>query len=214
MLTFISILSLLLFVEDMITVFLIIACLIRFTSSHFKRVDVHHFIFNSWISMKGEETQQCGQLECHWTYFDKLRNESYDQSRSSEVSQVAVYNIHSWYEATNKTKPDRCNLPPLSLAESEESTTRFGSIIFDKSFRHFDGFSTTNPASHVPRVYEIYRNFTKSDLLPELPFNSLIKGASYVARDCHELDSFANSNRDKVVLKMRELGFRVDGLGT
>lgn len=43
-------------------------------------------------------------------------------------------------------------------------------------------------------------------------FSAQIKGASYVASDCHKRDG-ANANRDGIVQLLRNEGFRVDGLG-
>ena len=87
----------------------------------------------------------------------------------------------------------------------------FFSGLFTPSFRNFDGFSTTHPTAHVQRVYaEAFLN--ASMFLTKKNFSSLIKGAAYVASECHKRDG-ANANRDSVVYELRMAGLRVDGLG-
>jgi hypothetical protein len=84
-------------------------------------------------------------------------------------------------------------------------------IVIDQSFKNYDGYSSTHPNSAVQRIYKDAL-FNVSDLLPLNHFSSLIKAASYVASDCHKRDS-ANAKRDEIVQQIRQLGFRVDGLG-
>ena len=95
-------------------------------------------------------------------------------------------------------------------AESEESSARF-SFLFDGTFKHFDGHSTTHPNSTVPRVY-VDAFLNSSEFLPVFNHSSMLPGASYVASDCHKRDG-ANANRDGVVQQLRAAGIRVDGLG-
>ncbi len=73
------------------------------------------------------------------------------------------------------------------------------------------GYSTINPLSPVPRIYS-HAILNSTEFIPLKPFESLIKGAVYVASDCHKRDR-ANSHRDEHVLTLRKAGFRVDGLG-
>jgi hypothetical protein len=122
---------------------------------------------------------------------------------------LSLYNIHYWWEKHRDTKPALCELrTSLTMAESEESKVRYFQL-FDQSFRNFDGYSSTHTSSNVPRVYiEAFLN--KSNFLPISNFSSLIKGASYIASDCHKRDS-ANANRDSVVYQIRQEGLRVDG---
>ena len=72
------------------------------------------------------------------------------------------------------------------------------------------GSSTTSPTSSVQRVYE-EAHMNTADFFPLKNFTSLIKGASYIASDCHRWDT-ANSRRDNVVHDIRRNGLRVDGL--
>lgn len=96
------------------------------------------------------------------------------------------------------------------MTETEESKIRYG-YLFDQGYKNFDGYSSTSPDAAVQRVYiETFLN--ASHFLPLRNFSSLIKGASYVASDCHRHDS-ANADRDNVVRYIRDEGFRVDGLG-
>ena len=63
------------------------------------------------------------------------------------------------------------------------------------------GHSTVSPQSSIPRIYPTaYLN--SSTFLPLRPFDKLIKGASYVASDCHHRDS-ANSHRDEHVSTLK-----------
>ena len=86
--------------------------------------------------------------------------------------------------------------------------------LFDPTFKNFDGYSTTHPASNIQRVYaQAFLNASDFISLDKMQnFSSLIKAASYVAGDCHKRDS-ANSNRDHIVHRIRRAGFRVEGLG-
>jgi len=158
---------------------------------------------------------ECGNVACYWTYSDQidtLRGRLLETPLTAFgllTSTISVYNVHSLWESTKGCQPI-CRLNTnLTLVESMESQSRYGDL-FDCAFKNFDGWSTTNPASSVPRVYDEL-NISKNDLREQLKFNSLIKGASYVASDCHKRDG-ANSNRDGIVQQLRDAGFRVDGL--
>lgn len=108
-------------------------------------------------------------------------------------------------------KPPMCEFPTnLTMAESEESRQRYNGL-FEPSFKHFDGTSTTQPTSSVQRVYK-EAFLPESDFVPRRPFKELIKAAAYVASDCHKRDN-ANANRDGIVKQLKQLGLRVDGLG-
>ena len=130
---------------------------------------------------------------------------------SNSIS-VGLYNIHSLWEKKRDHFPASCELRTnFSVAESEESSVRYGHL-FNPSFKNFDGYSTISPSAHIPRVYR-ESMMNKTDFVePVKNFSRLIKGASYVASDCHNRDS-ANANRDSVVIDIRNAGFRVDGLG-
>lgn len=195
-------------------------------SSKKTHVKVFHFTIDYWrLSVEGD--QKCGsELICEWTYSDdlrKLRNKFLNMTSSSSADQderdqkattVSVYNIHSWLERQKSRGPMLCELPTsLTLAETEESRTRYHGL-FDTTFKHFDGSSSTHPSSSVQRVYEsAYMNETQfTDNGKMRNFSSMIKAAAYVAGDCHKRDN-ANSNRDHVVHEIRKAGFRVEGLG-
>jgi hypothetical protein len=189
-----------------------------------RSVKVFHFLIPHWGDSK-QGLQECGDIRCEWMHSEHMKalddalgvvKRSKDPTQTQTQTQtetvtLAVYNLHSWYERTRSHQPAHCDLQAtLTLSESEESRVRYGQL-FDSSFKHFDGFSTTHPDSSVQRVYtEAFLDPTT--LLPALNFSALIKGASYVASDCHKHDS-ANANRDGVVALVRAAGFRVDGLG-
>lgn len=166
-------------------------------------------------------------MHCHWTWSDHLRqlrrsliddrknaqkrHDSMNIVANNSVS-IAVYNIHTLWEKKREHFPAVCELRTnLSIVESEESRVRYAAL-FNPSFKNFDGYSTTHPSSSIQRIYmESYLNESEF-LSPLKPFSKLIKGASYVASDCHKRDA-ANANRDGNVVNIRNAGFRVDGLG-
>ena len=191
-------------------------------------VNVLQFTINYW-RQGVEGIQSCGpHMKCEWTYSDNLQtlrqkfHNVTSQIRASRAHSggkkrgrpltLAVYNIHSWWERMKEHGPDLCSLPTtLNLAESEESRVRYH-MLFDPTFKHFDGFSTTHPTSHIQRVYDGAFINASQFIGPLHNFSYLIKAASYVAGDCHKRDN-ANANRDHYVYLLRKAGFRVEGLG-
>eukprot|EP00606_Chrysophyceae_sp_TOSAG23-5_P000733 GSChrysophyteH2.ASY1.ANO1.153.1 assembled CDS len=141
-----------------------------------------------------------------------LLDESEPEILVNNSISVGLYNIHSLWEKKRDHYPSSCELRTnLSIAESEESSVRYGHL-FTPSFKNFDGYSTISPHAHIQRVYRESMMSTTDFIEPVKNFSSLIKGASYVASDCHGRDA-ANANRDSVVIDIRNAGFRVDGLG-
>jgi hypothetical protein len=164
--------------------------------------------------------------------FVKVLKQKLEQTLTmSKPITLALYNIHSWWERTRDHRPAFCELHTnFSMAESEESKVRYHNL-FEPSFKQFDGYSTTHPASHLQRVYtDAFLNASIVTAKLKYAHNKLVKGASYVASDCHKVDSdknissfftlkkkstqrdSANANRDAVVQLIRNEGFRVDGL--
>lgn len=92
------------------------------------------------------------------------------------------------------------------MAESEESFGRF-EYLFKNSFVHFDGNSTTSPYSTIQRTY--IPNINISQFLPLRSFETMIKGAAFVASTCHRSST---TKRDEIVKELQSL-MRVDGLG-
>jgi hypothetical protein len=198
--------------------FLLFACMI-FTyytlgDSKNKTVIVYHFVLKHWGDLLNGD-MNCPDINCVWKSAEQikiLKNDLESLSGYGSIITVGLYNIHSLWEKFRQHKPNSCELQVnLSMVESEESYVRY-KYLFEPSFSNFDGNVTTHPLSSVQRVYnEVFLN--SSHFLPHLNnFASLIKGASYVASDCHRHDS-ANANRDGVVQILRDHGFRVDGLG-
>lgn len=195
-------------------------------------VNVYHFIIPHW-GLYREGDQNCGpDLKCVWLPSDNIgklkqgvanhRIDVAKRSREPESAQfkvnnsvsLSLYNIHSLWEKKREHHPPVCELQTnMTMAESEESAIRYGHL-FNPSFKNFDAHSTTSPSSHVQRIYEeAFLNFTDPDMVVQPKnFSTLVKGASYVASDCHNRDS-ANANRDAIVMEMRGAGLRVDGLG-
>lgn len=197
------------------------------------KVQIYHFVVRHWVNIVYEGDQQCGSnLQCEWTWAENMHRlhmdfENYRRHGSftddhalnriepgvivNDSVSATVYNIHSLWEKKREHSPLVCELRTnMTLAESEESRVRYGHL-FEPSFKNFDGYSTTSPLANVQRIYrESLMNV--SDFFPLRPFPTMIKGASYVASDCHARDG-ANAGRDGVVIDIRRAGFRVDGLG-
>jgi Glycosyltransferase family 10 (fucosyltransferase) C-term len=205
------------------TLCLILACTAERRPQH--DVKVYHFMVPHW-GVSSDGVQDCGpDMRCEWSYADTIAKlKQYfaaheasflppapDGSRNGTIT-MSVYNIHSWWEKKREHRPATCELRTnMTLVESEESRVRYNHL-FEPSFRYYDGTSTTHPSSSVQRIYHEVR-INSSDFVQEFyNFTSLVKGASYVASDCHKRDS-ANANRDNVVGEIRKAGFRVDGLG-
>lgn len=197
--------------------FFVVTLSLEHNSTFQGNVKVFHFVIKHWgDSVNG--TVNCGQnMKCEWTFSDHIKVlrqklEHHVQTSSKSIT-LSLYNIHSWWEKTRDHRPAFCELRTnFSMAESEESKVRYHHL-FDPAFKQFDGYSTTHPNSHLQRVY--VDAFLNASLVTEskLKYNhsALVKGASYVASDCHKRDA-ANANRDQVVQMIRNEGFRVDGL--
>lgn len=189
--------------------FMLISCL----TIKPKNVKVFHFLNVYWGDLYSGD-QNCVNLNCEFFNDQDLVNlsaafYSQQQKSSTNVISVSLYSIHHLIYQTAKKIPNRCLLnTTYSIAESLESHQRFSNL-FKTSFHNFDGFSTVSPKATIPRVYnDAFLNSTT--FLPLIPYESLIKGASYVVSHCR-----APSGRDKLVQKLRTAGlFRVDGLGT
>lgn len=167
------------------------------TSVH--HVQVFHYIIHYWGTLHSG-VEVCIDLEtgeanvlCEFFHDKDLQSLSSiykkaEESRSSSTRTVSLYNIHYLHQSLRRTQPNHDLLPTnLTIAESEESSVRYG-YLFSVSWPHFDGYSTINPDSSVPRVYS-QALLNASDFLPLKPFDKLINGASYVASDCHKRDS-------------------------
>ena len=196
-------------------------------------VNVYHFIIPHWGFYHVGEQNCRANLKCTWLPSDNIGKltqgvanhridvakreragaESAQFNVNNSVS-LSLYNIHSLWEKKREHHPPVCDLQTnMTMAESEESAIRYGHL-FNPSFKNFDAYSTTSPKATVQRVYEeAFLNFSDPDMvITPKPYSTLIKGASYVASDCHNRDG-ANANRDAVVMELREVGLRVDGLG-
>jgi Glycosyltransferase family 10 (fucosyltransferase) C-term len=131
--------------------------------------------------------------------------------RDDWTSTVTVFatNIHQWLaDRKRRREPVLCELPTnLTFAHSEESFNHRGKNI-ELSWALFDGYGTTLNTSTVQRMYEDVVQINESKLWPSKPFPELIKGASFLASNCGP-----KSPRHMIVMKLRESGFRVDGIG-
>jgi hypothetical protein len=184
--------------------------------SHFQHsVKVLHYILPHWGESRAG-LQECGNIACDWTHSEHIKqlkdNLYFTEPRDGiETLTLSLYNLHSLWERMRFTHPLHCELKKnLTMTETEESKVRYG-YLFDQGFHNFDGYSSTSPDAAVQRVY-VEAFLQNSTFLTPRNFTTLIKAASYVASDCHRHDS-ANADRDSVVQRIRDGGFRVDGLG-
>lgn len=179
-------------------------------------VKVFHMQAYHW-GKSHEGLDQCGPIRCEWynsfhvkALKENLQATDLNALESLRTTTLSLYNIHYLWEKVRLTRPPICEVnTDLTMAESEESKVRYGQLF--EGFKNFDGFSTPHPSADLPRVYQA-AFLNNSDLLPISNFSSLIKGASFVASDCHKRDS-ANANRDSIVYRIRMEDYRVDGLG-
>lgn len=194
-----------------------------------KNIEVYHLIDNSlWGEVDGSAIQgvfPCNNnIRCEFISSDSIDNFEYNL-RQKYINKtiinnknnifptiLSLYNIHTWGEISKWPHiPALCYIPShLNMVESEESHSRFHKL-FSSSFPYYDGFSTTNPTSSVPRSY--ISSFNTSSFLPLRPFHSLIKGAAFVASSCHRDKGIHTTKREEVVASIIKKNFRVDGLG-
>lgn len=115
-------------------------------------------------------------------------NNHYHHHHQLPMITLSLYNIHSWWEHTRNVLPASCDLHTnLTIFETEESKIRYQQL-FEQSYQHYDGYSSTSPYSNIQRVYnEAY--LKNSTFLKLNKYDMMIKGASYVASDCHKHDS-------------------------
>ena len=184
-----------------------------------KKVQVYYYVHPDWTNKMDTSNQSClthtnETIECEWLYHD---NQSFFKSVLPMVSNmkrndkstvtVAMFNIHTLWEKFRLKYPNSCEWPTnLTMATSEESDHRFHHI-FNASFHNFDGYSTTHPSSSVQRIYDAayMEGFHEQ---PYVVNTTLLPAASYIAHVCH-----AHGHRERVVVKLRQAGIRVDGLG-
>jgi hypothetical protein len=183
-------------------------------------VHVYHFTHKHWSALiKGN--YNCDNVKCVWHSNDNI-TKLYDDMMATIIRlpirpskphvSLSMYNIHSWKNLTNTTRPDLCIFnTTLTMFESTESHARFENSLFKPAYPYFDGFSTTHPRADVQRIYDAAWSSLRKIKNKSLPaFSSLMKGAAYVARDCHQ--GRPPSNRDHIVQQLRSNGLRVDGL--
>lgn len=193
---------------------IILSCLLISYANAREKVEAFYYTHLDW-SLLFNGNYACDNIDCNWvsitnaTYMKEYFNEHHHFKNKSSLS-VGVYNMHYLWQTHRQTTPWFCDVPAdLNIAESMESQTRFGG--FFNQFQRFNGISLTNPKSTIPQIYsEAYLN--ESDFLPMKPYSSLIKGGAFIAGDCHRRDS-SNVDRNSIVQQLRDLGFRIDGLG-
>jgi hypothetical protein len=124
---------------------------------------------------------------------------------------VTVYNVHTLWEEDKTGYRSYCEVPgTLTLAESGESQSRFKTFFSRKlhRFKFFHGYTLPHPSSTIQQVFmESYLN--ESLFVPLVSFGRLVRGAAYVASDCHK----SKNLRHQLVADIKDTGFRVDGLG-
>jgi hypothetical protein len=185
-------------------------------------IKVFHYILDHWRdsrSLLSGDFSCSRNIKCEWSVSNELgtlRKELLTpQRRSSKdvpLVTVGLHNIHSVWEKYQDFRPQVCMVPTnITMWETEEPAYKAFKPLFNKAETVFDGYSSTSPNSSVQRIYNDAK-LNETSFLPLRPFSKLIKAGAYIASDCHVSDG-ANSQRDQLVQTMRNLGFRVDGLG-
>jgi hypothetical protein len=185
-------------------------------------IKVFHYILDQWRDSRSFHSGDfsCSRnIKCEWSMSNELgtlRKELHtSQRRSSKdlpLVTVGLHNIHSVWEKYKDFRPQVCMLPTnITMWETEEPAYEAYKPLFNKAETVFDGYSSTSPNASVQRIYNDAK-LNETSFLPLRPFSKFIKAGAYIASDCHVSDG-ANSQRDQLVQTMRNLGFRVDGLG-
>jgi hypothetical protein len=144
--------------------------ILSFGSCFIENVKIFHLIDNSlWGEIDGSGLSgdfKCSHTKCSIettttnqkefilpNIHEKVLNFTKSQDYLKTLT-VSLYNIHTWGTISKwPHKPATCILKTnVTIAESEESFGRFNHL-FKSSFPQFDGNSTTNPTSSIPRFY-------------------------------------------------------------
>jgi hypothetical protein len=71
---------------------------------------------------------------------DELNKNIAESAGSTTLITVSLYNVHSWWEKSRRYVPPVCELKTnLAIGESEESSKRYGTRLFDRAFKYYDG---------------------------------------------------------------------------
>jgi hypothetical protein len=186
-------------------------------------IKVFHYILKQWTDPGAflSDSFSCHKhIKCEWKVSDDLellRNDYLKSTQrfsnwSNPLVSVGLHNIHSIWQVYKDFHPQTCMLPTnLSMWETEEPAYETYKPLFRNAQPVFDGYSSTSPNATVQRIFSSAK-LNSSSFLSLTPFSNLIKAGAYIASDCHERDG-TNSHRDELVQRLRNLDFRVDGLG-
>lgn len=159
-------------------------------------------------------TKQCGNVHCEYLPInstEQLRtefNSTCSHSYGRPLITVSKYDVFLGWDL-----PLTCDAPThLEMYETGESLYRLNDM-FEKANKVFKYNSSTYITSAI-RLY--YYPGALIDPKPLRLFPTMIKGAAFIQSHCDSGTGSRQykvpSNREAYVLKMRELGFRVDGL--
>ena len=168
-------------------------------------------------------------MRCEVTFHSQIQ--SLERVRTKKEREIAAagirtisvgqYYLDFWASPHNKRQHQHhsngshfpsCGLrTDLSLWETAEAHSRRQHLI-QPSSPHYDGNASMHPTSTIQRAH--HAAWLRNPFLQPLPeFATLVRGASFVASDCHSELMPGQFNRQDYVIALNRTGFRVDGLG-
>lgn len=178
-------------------------------------VQIYHCASPEWGPydfLNGYQNCNNSDFKCHITSskdIDYLSHTSKQLNMIDNTISVGIYHRQSCPVSPTSCKPH----VNLTLSSLMEAITLFPDQSNDFIVRnqHYDGSITIHPWATIPRVYpEAILN--SNDFLPLQNFSTLVKAAAFVSSACHLHDG-SNANRAGTIVRLRELGLRIDGLG-
>lgn len=157
----------------------------------------------------------------YWSFHPKIGDTSLVTGESRTL-RVGLYNLQSMYRNIKamSNSPIRFKYVMIETLEAMRRRYKVLSIVNAQINNRKTnkliptGYSSTFPKSSVERIYDAAFMHEES-MLPVLSHDKLIKGAVYIASNCEKIHPFyGTSKRERLVVMLRERGFRVDGLGS
>jgi len=176
-------------------------------------------------------------FQCNWLstqYFNPIFTSTYkhyfpvaENASTVQLFRIGVYNMQSTYRSIKQMPHNSVPFKYVMIETSEAIRKRYTTLNnlgmqFENRKKDTSvqiGYSSTYPISSIQRIYpEAFLN--ENDFLPLEPFEKLIKGAVFIASNCQksyaassQFPFYTGSKRETIVIRLRELGLRVDGLG-
>ena len=169
-----------------------------------------YFCVNQPWDLPIQGLQECGALMCNFT---SSKDINYLTKMSSQHNQVANTLSVGVYQTQGCIKNAVRTCKPyvdLTLSSTMEAYSNFGDGENDFiSHKDYDGSISVHPWATIQRAYF---EMDPTTFVPLRNYSSLVKSAVFVSTTCHVGDN-TNGNRQQTIIKLRELGLRIDGLG-